>query len=313
MPMPKSNKDRGERQRLTAEFTTGQLVAAICVSLFFALTCFLLGIFVGKYDSSLHPPKTIHADADNPAQEDAQEDQSASARTSEPARQGTQVTPRADLIRPKDKPAGNANASTLRPHPNAKASGGPRITELPPLPPTRAPIRPAALPTRISKPQNRGDVPTRVRIVPNRVPAVKKPPAREPEPVKEAKLPSPSTSPVPNPTPAPPPPTVEPRVKEKAPVTAAEPPKLPPAAASLTGWGIQLAAFLGDDRAQKAGDFRRRLKENAGIDAEIVVSQGAKSHQIVVVGYTGRKEADAACAELRKKAAFESAWVRALP
>ena len=38
--------------KLTAEFTSGQLVIGICVSLFVMLVSFLLGVLVGRYDGA---------------------------------------------------------------------------------------------------------------------------------------------------------------------------------------------------------------------------------------------------------------------
>ncbi len=47
-------QSRNDGDKLTAHFTTGQLVIAICVTLLFAVTTFLLGVLVGRYDPSLH-------------------------------------------------------------------------------------------------------------------------------------------------------------------------------------------------------------------------------------------------------------------
>ena len=49
MAAAKKNSDKQDPDRLTAEFTSGQLVIAICVTLLFTLSVFLLGVCVGKY------------------------------------------------------------------------------------------------------------------------------------------------------------------------------------------------------------------------------------------------------------------------
>jgi len=47
---PLSDKDR-----YTAELSTGQLVIGVCILLMFGLACFLMGVVIGKFDPTLAP------------------------------------------------------------------------------------------------------------------------------------------------------------------------------------------------------------------------------------------------------------------
>ncbi len=61
MPQPqrlkKSRNPRGrlEEEKYRAELTSGQLVIGICILMLFGLTCFLLGVLIGKFEVASRP------------------------------------------------------------------------------------------------------------------------------------------------------------------------------------------------------------------------------------------------------------------
>lgn len=321
MPSPKSrSKVAGNGDRLTAEFTSGQLVVAICVSLFFALTCFLLGVLVGKYDSASQGADTA-AVSDTESSPKEPEAASAPREDEQKRREGTQTTPRANLLIRKP-----ASATPDR----RETPGDARERELASLPPRLERPAQAAAPARITKPAGEQG-PVRLSALPPgspEAPGATTPQEPFPDKLPAPKAPAPSeskpeTRPPEQKTEAPPTPAPSPEAAAAPkPPSAPEPPKpaatpekpsgTKPESKDRGQFGIQVASFQGAQRKTEAAVYKRRLKENAGIDSEIIRSEDDQYYRIVIVGYKDRATAAAACAELKKRAGFADAWVRAL-
>ncbi len=283
---------RGEGEKLTAEFTSGQLVIAICVSLFVALVCFLLGVLVGRYDRA-------HRLAETPAP--VEETAPAVPEPSAPVQTGVQTSPRTDAL-----------AASPSPQHSPWAAG--RVRDMEPLPSPTEGGTEVELPVAIPKPAVEGEA----------APAVAAPPAPSVEPAKP-EAPAAPPAPVPAPTPA----TGTPGALDEPdismpPITAtpsADAAKQPgqsvkPSAgeAKKSGrgkFGIQVAAFQGGGREAAAQAFKSQLKSKEALDAEIVMD--GQYARVIITGYKDKASAAAACAEYRKKPGLDKSFVRALP
>lgn len=312
MPPSSKNKWHLDGDRLTAEFSSGQLVIAICVSLFIALTCFLLGVLVGRYDGSARvarqeAPRTVAPLAESSG-----------------AERGVQTSPRDDLIQ---KPLERPERKTPGPAPREIRTLSP-LKDLDPLPPPPQSTRELEAPIPVVRPTP-GDE-AALRPSPDPTASVKPSPtpgglaAASPPPTIAS--PRESASPPPTvvssrETPSPPVPAEQniavPASPDPISVLTVDPVAVDNGAAAAPGppaqrgaFGIQVAAFTGANRDAAAAEFQRRLRENAGLHAEIITDQ--QYARVVIVGYKDRVSANAACAELRKKAGFADAFVRPL-
>lgn len=299
MPAPNKNKWHLDGDRLTAEFSSGQLVIAICVSLFIALTCFLLGVLIGRYDGT----QRIARQETTPLP--------ASASTVPGAGQGVQTSPRQDLLQQRPEPVKKA-APAVPPAPRESRTMSP-LKDLGPLPPPPQNTQEAEAPIPLIKqPQQ------------ETAPAAQETPAT-PEAQILAVAPAPQASP-PAETPRvmepiSPEPAASPAQAEPAPLTAPAPsPEVtvgPVSAGTATApaergaFGIQVAAFSSANREAAALEFQRRMRDNAGLHSEIISDD--KYSRVVIVGYKDRVSASAACNELKKKAGFADAFVLPLP
>ncbi len=297
MPPSSKNKWHLNGDRLTAEFSSGQLVIAICVSLFIALTCFLLGVLVGRYDGTARIARQEESRTIAPLAESAD------------AGRGVQISPREDLIQP---PPEDPERKTPAPAPRAIRTLSP-LKDLDPLPPPPQSAREAEAPIPVARPAPVDD--SAVRPAPD--PAAD---ASSPKPVDVAAATSPPTSPPAQETATPPipaerdiavPPPDPASVLTVDPVAVEVGAKSTPIPPSERGaFGIQVAAFTGANRDAAAAEFQRRLQENAGLHAEIISDQ--QYARVVIVGYKDRVSANAACVEMRKKPGFADAFVRPL-
>ncbi len=294
-----TTKARLGADKLTAEFTSGGLIIAICVSLFTAMLCVLIGILIGKYQRA---DVALSGESPSEVVQSASGESPGAARTEGPAEaakdtaQGTQTSPRIDGM-------------NRRKPPRKPAAREPYIPHLPPLPtaPTaaqRPPERikrppdpePAEKVAVIALPKTEGKTPPRK---PALAPLPEKPAGSGPKPAPELSKPVPA-----KPTP---PPKVVPTPSPKPTPAPAKP------AAASGAFGVQVAAFFGENRLAQAKDYEARFEKSMDYKAEVMSSEDGQSCRVLVVGFAGRAAADAACQDLRKKAMFAEAWVRPLP
>ncbi len=307
-PTKKTNttKARLGPDKLTAEFTSGTLIIAICVSLFVAMLCVLIGILIGKYQrADVEPSGESRVAVAQSATEETPpaRDTEGPAEAARGTAQGTQTSPRIDR-RNRRKP------------PQKPAVHEPLITELPLLP--TAPVaaqRPPEKMTRPFQPEPAGKVevialPKTEGKTPPAKPALSlRPPPEKPAPA-EAKPAPPKPAPL---KPTPPDPASPPKVAP-APKPSPVPDPLPAKPAAASGaFGVQVAAFFGENRVAQAEDYEARFEKSMDYEADVMPSDDGKSCRVLVVGFATRTAADAACQALRKKAMFAEAWVRPLP
>jgi len=289
---------RGEGEKLTAEFTSGQLVIAICVSLFVALVCFLLGVLVGRYDRA-------HRMAETPAPVEETAPAAAPPAPAAPVQTGVQTSPRTDAV-----------ASAPSPQHSPWSAG--RVRDMEPLPSPTEGSTELEKPVAIPKPVAEGEA----------APAVAAAPAPPAEPVKpEVQTPPPAPATPPAPAPGAPGALEEPEIA-MPPITAtasnnaAKQPgqngkpsagegKKTERTAGRGKFGIQVAAFQGGGREAAAQAFKSQLKSKEAVDAEIVMD--GQYARVIITGYKDKASAAAACAEYRKKPGLDKSFVRALP
>ncbi len=282
MPQRNSSRYDDDEDKLTAQFTPGQLIIGICVSLFVLLAAFLLGVLVGKYDRSLKETATPAAD------------------TVIAGGQGVQVSPR--VPEPVSLPPAPDRATADQP-PDTP------VVDLPPLPATPdvdetqpaeepPPAPPAAAPDEsdvsVEPPPQDVAAPTAAAapsppppaLVPLEPPPEEPPAAEEPAAVAEA---------APPPPPTPPP----------APVQAAT-------EAVPTGYGVQVVSLTGDRRIEGAASCQSKLKAQ-GWESVILQYNEGQSYAVVVVGFADRAAALAARDALRQQKEFKDCFVKTLP
>lgn len=281
--------------KLTAQFSSGQLVIGICVSLFVLLAAFLLGVLVGKYDSSLRNPEVAAP----------QGVQTTSVPTKTLDGGGRQTTPRRPepvTLPPIDKPevdTSQGRVTELAPLPanppagSAPAPAPPAMQTIPPPPPPV--VAPAPVSTPIEPPS----------ALPATAPATTPPPvvtaANAPVPatvVPEEAVPAPVVTP-----PPPPPPVLEPS-------TPPEPEDLI-APVAPQGFGIQVISLSGPDRAAKAVEVQRKL-QSAGYQSIVTQYEGGKKYAVMAVGFADKAAAETATQELRKIKEFKDCFIKKL-
>jgi len=319
MPISERTRLRPSADKLTAEFTSGQLVIAICVSLFFALTCFLLGVLVGKYDNSLRAPDLT---AQAPAAPGASETMPAPLGDilAKQKAEGVQQSPRTDLRPNHSRRKTSRDSRTENPFTPRDERSGPRVRDMAPLPPPGAESAPpSAPPFRVTIPAE-ADTASEKETIASMSSA--SPPVSETTtdtPVSDVAAPLAPETTASSTTAEPP--------KDSSPLPLLQPvqppdettllsPAMPAAAPPAETKGkfcIQLASFRGSERQAKAEEHRRLLKQQAGIDSELLILENDEYCRVVIGGYTSRAAANAACMELRKKAGFADVFVRALP
>lgn len=310
----KRSRSTRNGDKLTAEFTSGQLVIGIVCALFFCVACFMLGILVGKLDPSLQPGDTVEAVA------------AAVAPAAKPA--APPAAPAAAAAKPAPKPTGGVQQSPrtdgLQPH----STQPPKATELPPLPGS-APVKIAketpapTTRTRLDLPAGQATPPPATVAPPAAVPAA---PGAAPAPAAPAPA-APAPAAVAAATPAPPPPApLEPPAAEAAapvamqavdppdaPLTPATPAAKPAAAAASGSFGIQVASLTGADKNARAVEFQKKFKKDTGLDCQAFPTSDGQYVRLMVVGYASKADAAAACANLKKTPQFAQAFVKAMP
>ncbi len=282
MSRPQRPDNKKDGNLLTAEFSTGQLVVAICLSLFVAMACFGLGILVARVDPSF--------------EQNASEPEI--SMTPSPGETITYEMPAFDRAPTQSEPRPQDTAAQRTPETPPPRSpfmdNEPRLTTLPPLSPQRPSAAPVAAPTR-----------------PPREDA-----AAQPRPSETGQETLPPEAPTPTEQPVTPP--RETAVPMLTPIDPVEPPLPTPVSPQNAirkergKFGVQLASFSGNDRRARAETFQRLVREQLNVEAEIILSDDDVHHRLVVVGFSSRESANAACAELRRKAGLNEAFVRPL-
>ncbi len=210
MPHPRSRKRSYDAERITAEFTPGQLVIGICVTLLLALMLFLLGIPVGKYQR--------YSDADTAAVE------------VEPPAGGPASTGQIGVEPPREEGAQGARPGQPRPFrptpfpgenrpPTAEDASGATAGEAPGTP---APAEPPAPPEMPEAP------------APPIAPA---PPETSPPPASQSPAPPAARN------------DIDADLSPEAPPIATAPPPVQ-RPTGRGAWGVQVGAFTRESQAQ---------------------------------------------------------------
>ncbi|MBI2433964.1 MAG: SPOR domain-containing protein [Candidatus Hydrogenedentes bacterium] len=296
----RSTKARNGFDKVTAEFTSGQLVVGICVLIFVALITFALGVLVGRYEPPIKDQALQQLSAKSPSE------------PATPKASGVQASPRVDTVPLRDA----AKTATPVPKPEPVVGSftkqqertGPRITELPPLPPPS--VRPTAAQPSVAAPDARAKEPSTAPPVAAAATETKPTAVGPTVPLKEQRLEEEILSelqPVPD----------RDLIAEETKLAgnAAAPPAKPAEATStaVKGWCVQLASFQGEGRQKKAEDYLKRVKQTEKLNAVVAPSKDDKYYRVVVIGYKDEATAKAAAAELRKKPGFKDVFVKALP
>ncbi len=316
MSKPQRTDNKKSTELLTAEVTSGQLVVIICVSLFVALACFGLGILVARIDPSFKqaeqpavesPPSPETVTYTIPVMGEAESDATGAASEGE-ADSGAQRTPETPPPR------------------SPFMDNKPRLTALPPLQPQRSTALEVEAPSRAPRAEETPGASavegTPAAAAPAALPAAA--PAAPPQTVSASPA-APAAAPAapsqtgaaslaaPAAVPAAPAQAVA--ASPAPPATQAPPTPVSPQTAVRRDrgkFGVQLAAFSGADRRQKAEQFQRLLREQLKVDAELIPSDDDAYHRVIVVGFSSRDAANAAAADLRRKAGLNEAFVRPL-
>ena len=287
--------NRSDRNLLSAEFTSGQLIVIICVALFVAMACFGLGILVARLDPSLETETAAAPEAEGEAEQTQQME--------------TYTTPAFGNETGKTETVAATQTSQAQRTPetppprNPYMDNTPRLTALPPLTPYRSLPIEAEAPTRIPR------VDTPVATTPVATPAPDKPAATTPpaavpeltpiDPIEPPVDPAPAAAPKPEPA------------KPVAPTPPA-PAAATPAPSGKGKFGIQLAAFSGSDRRARAESFLRKVQTDFKVEASITPSSDDVHYRVISGSYPTREAANAACAALKQKTGLSEAFVRPL-
>ena len=283
-----------DEDKLTAQFSSGQLVIGICVSLFVLLAAFLLGVLVGKYDSSLRNPAAVSAVPGPPAGTPVAHPSETSS-----GQGGLQTTPR--KVEPVTLPPATVG--------DVNTSQG-RVTELPPLsstPPAAQPAPAQTVSAATPTPPVTPPPPPPPAATPPPETAVAQaaaPPGTSAAPEAAAAAPPvPETPPAAVVTPPPPPPVLEP-------ITPIEP-ELPAATPPAQGFGVQVISLSGPDRAAKAVECQRKLKD-AGFESVVSQYDDGKKYAVTAVGFKDRASAEAASQQIKKIKEFKDCFIKKL-
>ena len=292
-----SGRDEG---RFTAQLSSGQLVIAICVSLFIMLACFLLGVLAGKYDGTLTDAVSTAAAAMQ------QEDKpSATPEPSKPDRpKAGQQSPRTPEETPTLAMRRPATERTVVPPP----AEAPRRVELAPLP---ASPSPAVTSTQDSAPPHTPPVFEETR--PPEIIGASTAPARESAPVPTRVPAEPAPAPAPNPA------RVEIEPLAPAPEISAPATGTPPAGAAPVlqpsdpgSYGVQMISLWGGNRAQRARDVQQKLQKEHKLSSTVLIQQNGERYVVVVTGYQTEAEAQRARDKLRTETEYADCFVRSL-
>lgn len=128
-----------DQDKHVVEYTSGQLIMAICLFLMVALACFVLGMYVGPPGPS--ETSRIESSATKP-----------DAKKPVPPPESSPKEGRQTLPDPRVLSAAKTAAPNPAVAPTARDTGGPRSVELPPLDPGAAANTPVATPAAVQPP-----------------------------------------------------------------------------------------------------------------------------------------------------------------
>ncbi len=325
MSKPYSRKSKQSSEKLTAEFTSGELVIGICVALFIAVACFLAGVLIGRFERA--PGQEQYA-SDLPVEEltgALAPDTPQGVTPTEPARQGVQTSP--------VSPA----RSTQQTYTNPAERTGPRSMEVAPPPPGGsaqqfAPMRE----NRIDDPRQESTTePASSSPSPTTTPSpvvqeadvVENAVADARDPVTTVSGTQGATAPTTNST------TVSntagstangsgtPSTPATPPATQQQPTQTPTSTSAMLTpidpgdgrWCVQLANLKGNNRQSRAEAFSRELRTKHNIAADVIATNNGSAYLVAVTGYRDRAAALNALQEIRKLPDLSEAFIKELP
>jgi cell division septation protein DedD len=276
-----------EAERHSLEFTSGQLIIAICGLLFLWLVGFLMGVMAGRLElgSSLAKkegsPAATHASAKNETKPATKPTASDKARVAEiPAPQVPKAAP-AQAKPAETKPVEAQPAADKKPESAVKY-----VTERPDRPTAAATATRAEAAAPAPAP-----VPAQTPAAPPAVVAKAEPaPAAEAPKTETAEKPKEETA----------------KTTEKS---KEEAPKEDTAKKGGKAFGVQVFSVRVQNRSN-ADEYVTLLKQNSGVSADVVKSKDGKNYNVVIGRYATRKEAEAKRDELKKKPGFADCMVR---
>lgn len=260
------------QQRISAEFTPGQLVTAITVLLALSVVFLGLGIVIDRYWNywaGRNTPTTVaavpQANTPNMATLEAAVPLPDKAVAPPASKQPAQP--------PRKETRSSEHAAPAPPARSAPAKSQP----IPPAP--TAPVQPQL------EPKEKSDREALAKIPDPGAPTVTQTPQTKPATDKTA--------------------VAAPAISEQksAPATAAAAPQK-----STGTWGIQVAAFTGKNREKMAETAQKRLLSNANIKADLVFKQNVV--RLVVGNFADKSSAQKECEQMRKKPGFSECFVQ---
>ena len=316
---PSKAKSQTTPVKLTSEFTSGQLIIAICMFLILALICFSLGVLVGRYEGrhEASPARSTQVRAPEPAPP-----MPPGPRTLEqPGQQeGVQTSPRM-------LPGAQPQKPPMPGFPSSPGMQGPPKTEpkVSELPAPQAKPEPPSAPTPpvepTPAPSGAGAVTAPATPATTQTPPAPQPPAAAaPAGKNVAKLEGKTVALAPTTPPAATPPAATPPLQplpgasaspSMQPAAAKKTPAAPAVAAPGIGtYAIQVASFSGAKRKEIAEQYRKRLASNAGLESDLVPSEDGTMVRVLVGSYPDKGTAAKACEELKKRAGFADSFVK---
>lgn len=285
-----------EAERHSLEFTSGQLIIAICGLLFLWLVGFLMGVMAGRleFGSSLAEGKrpveaTQTASTKDP--KGATSDKAAPA--AKPAETKDKAPVKEIPAPPAPKPPETKPAEAAKPAPASEtksAEAAKPAAEVKYV--TERPDRPTVAATQTQAEAKAPDAPKPAEATPTA------PPAEAPK--TEAKA------------------AEKPETKAEAPaepvkteVAKAEQDEQAPKATKTSGktYTVQVFSVKAKNRSN-ADEYVSLLKQNSGVTAEVVKSKDGKHYNVIIGRFPDRKAAEEKRDELKKKAGFADCIVR---
>lgn len=287
-----------DADRHTLEFSSGQLIIAICGLLFLWLVGFLMGVMAGRLEFGGTTVAELTSPLTKPAAATAKPDGAKAAAPAPKAPSGTNTSEK-----------GRTRVANIA-VPPAPGKAAPAPTK-----PADKPAQPA--PAESAAPKFVADRPSRAAT------QTQAEAAANPAPAKEQPAPAAPATPAQPPAATPTPPAAEPtavaKVEAAAPAEkpAAEAPKVEEKPAETAaapapggkGFAVQVFSVKAANRAN-ADEYVALLKENSGLEGRVIKSKDGKLYQVVIGNYADRKAAEKKRDELKKKAGFADCIVR---
>ncbi|HNZ49197.1 MAG TPA: SPOR domain-containing protein [Candidatus Hydrogenedentes bacterium] len=313
---------RANGKRLTAQFPAGFIILVLIAV--FSKGCFLdfkssdkesekketaaAPVPVEKETYAIPLSQVQNPPASVPAPDQAQNPVNTPATTEVPPAVAEAPAPSA-AEQPVATEVAQRTAETMTPR-SPFSDNKPILTTLPPLPVPRRNEMQVAAPSRQVPPETQPAAAS-AAAAPAPAPAPAAAPAPAPaaaaaavpeltpvdpvEPLITVAQPAPQPAPAPKAAPAP--------QKEAAPAKAPS---------GRGKFGVQLGAFSGAERQAKAQALQRKVKEKAGMTAEIDISSNKEIYKVIVVGFPDKEAATKALPGLKQKLGISEGFVKAL-